>query len=177
MPPLEGVTFFEELVNFDQFRRGHAEEGGLDFHTAVERKIVSVHHDRRAGVLIQLRQAAHVIDVRVGADDGFDGELVAAEETKEAFDFVTRIDDDALKGARVTDDGTIALQHANRDFEIDHLRIGRVGHAVGGSELVHGESIPLAFWRIIACGAVKDDLRKEFVWQLGDGRLPGLWTP
>jgi hypothetical protein len=109
-----------------------------------------VHHDRRASVLVELGQAAYVVDVGVGADDGLHGELVAPEETQDAFHLIARIDDDAFERARIADDGTVALQHADRDFEIDHLRVGRIGHAVRKAYFVHRESISLGFCRIIS---------------------------
>jgi hypothetical protein len=143
--PLEGVTFFEKLVNFDEFGRANTKKCGLNFHAAIKGKIVGVHHDGSTRVLIELCEAADVVNVRVGADDGFHGEFVAAEKAQDAFDFVAGIDDDALERARIADDGTIALQHSNRDFEIDHLGIARIGHAAGWGEVVHGESISSGF--------------------------------
>ena len=146
--PLERVALFKQLVNFDDFGSGHAEEGGLHFHAAIEREIVVVHHDGRAGVLVKLGEAADVIDVRVGADDGLDGEFVAAEEAEDAFDFVAGIDDDALEGAGIADDGAVALKHANGDLEVDHFLVGGVGQAVRWMNLAHGESISLGRWRL-----------------------------
>jgi len=124
-------------VNIDEFGGRHAEECCLDFHAAVEGEIVAVHHDGSAGVLVKLSEAADVINVRVGADDGFDFETVAANEAKNAFDFVAGIDDDALLGAGIADDGTVALQHADGNLEVNHLRIGGVGHTVDLVRFAH----------------------------------------
>jgi len=96
-----------------------------------------MHHDGRASVLVKLGEAADVIDMRVGADDGFDGESVAANQAEDAFDFVAGVDHDAFSGAWVADDGTVALQHAHGNFEVDHLRVGGVGHALHLASLGH----------------------------------------
>jgi len=41
-------------------------------------------------------QAADVINVGVGADDDFDGELVAAKKAEDALDLIAGIDDDGF---------------------------------------------------------------------------------
>jgi hypothetical protein len=132
--PFERIAVFQELIDPAEFGGLHAEKGGLDFHGIVERKIVIVHHDRRAGVLVELGEAADVVDVGVSADDGFDEEFVAAEQAEDALDLVTRVDDDGFVSFGITDDGTVALQQANRNFDVNHIRVGgvrsskRVGH-------------------------------------------------
>jgi hypothetical protein len=135
--PVQGVVFLQELMNVDEFRGGKAKISSLRFHAAVERQIITVHHDRGAGVLIQLRKATDVVDVRVCADNGFDGQFVPAQKTENAFDFVPRIDHDAFQRAWVADDGAIALQHADGDLEIDHLGVGGVRHFVYGRQEAH----------------------------------------
>jgi hypothetical protein len=135
--PLEDVALLEELMNLDEFGRVHADEGGLDFHAAVEREIIAVHHDRSAGVLIELGAAADVVDVSVCADDGFDCEFVAAEEAEDALDLIAGINDDGLECAGVADDGAVALEHADGDLDVDHLRVGGVGQAMAGIHGVH----------------------------------------
>jgi hypothetical protein len=86
-----------------------------------------VHHDRGASILMEFGQAADVIDVSMGADNGFDGEFVAAEKAEDAFDFVAGVDHDGFMSLGIADDGAVALQHADRDFDVDHVRIGGVG--------------------------------------------------
>jgi hypothetical protein len=76
--PTESVAFLEEMIDVDEFRRFDTEEIGLHFHAMIKGKIVVVHHDGRAGVLMELGEAADVVNVGVGADDDFDGELIAA---------------------------------------------------------------------------------------------------
>jgi hypothetical protein len=125
--PLEGITVFQELIDRGEFRRAQAEKRSLDFHGIVERKIVVVHHDGSAGVLMELGEAADMVDVRMGADNGFDGEFVTAEKAEDTLDFVAGVDHDGFMSFGIADDGAVALQHANGDFDIDHLRIGGVG--------------------------------------------------
>jgi hypothetical protein len=97
----------------------------------IERQVVAVHHDRRSGVLVELGEAADVIDVRVGADDGFYGQLVAADEAEDAFYFVAGVDDDGFARFRIADDGAIALQHSDRDLDVNHFRMRGVRHSYG----------------------------------------------
>ena len=137
--PLQDVAFLEELVDFDEFGSGHTDESSLHFHAAVEGEIIAVHHDGSTGVLVELGEAADVVDVSVGADDGLDVELVATEKTEDAFDFIAGIDDDGFQGAGVADDGAVALEHADGDLEVDHFRVGSVRKAVAGVGRVHKE--------------------------------------
>jgi hypothetical protein len=129
--PLEGVAIFQEVIDGGEFWRAHAEKRGLNFHGVVEREIVVVHHDGGASVLMELGEAADVIDVSMSADNSFDGEFVTAEKAKDAFDFVTGIDHNGFMSFGITDDGAVALQGADGDFDVDHLRIGGVGRVEG----------------------------------------------
>jgi hypothetical protein len=135
--PVKRVIFLQKLMDLDEFRRWKAKVGGLRFHPAVEREIITMHHDGGAGVLIEFGEATDVVNMRVRADYGFDGKFVAAEKTEDAFDFVARIDDDAFQCAWIADDGAIALKHADGDLEIDHLGIGGVRHFVCGGQEAH----------------------------------------
>ena len=75
----------------------------MDVHGVIEGEIVVVHHDGRAGVLMELGEAPNVIDVGVGADDDFDGELVAAEKAEDALDFIAGVDDDGFEDLGIAD--------------------------------------------------------------------------
>jgi hypothetical protein len=57
--------------------------------------------------------------VRVSADDGFDSQLVAAEQVHDAMDFVAGIEDDGFARDRIADDGAVALQQADRNGEME----------------------------------------------------------
>ena len=76
--PAEGVAFFQQVVDAGDFGSGDAEERGLHFHGLIERQILLMHEDRGAGDPMQFAESADVVDVRMSADDGFYGELVAA---------------------------------------------------------------------------------------------------
>ncbi len=125
--PTESVAFFKKMIDIDEIGRGNAEEVGLYVHGVIERKIIVVHHDGSASVLMEFGETADVVNVGVGADDDLDGELVAAEEIEDAFDFVAGVDDDGFAGFGIADDQTIALEHADGQFDVDHLRVSGVG--------------------------------------------------
>ena len=117
--PAERVAFFEKVIDCGEFRGSDAEKRGLHVHALVERKIFAMHEHWRSGEMVELGQAADVVDVGVGADDGFCGKAVATEELEDAADFVTGIDDDGLARNGIADDGAIALQHADRNGDLD----------------------------------------------------------
>jgi len=125
--PTESVAFLEKMIDVDEFGRFNTEEVGLHVHAVIEGEIVAVHHDGRAGVLMELGKAADVINVGVGADDDFDGELVAAKKAEDALDFVARIDNKGFASIGIANDQTIALEHADRDLDVDHRRVGGIG--------------------------------------------------
>ena len=107
--PLQSVALFQKLIDAHQFWRGYSQKVGLLIHGVIERQIVAMHQDRGASVLAQFGEATDVVDVRVRADDGFDGELVAPEEFENAGDFVAGINDQSFAGDGVRDDGAVAL--------------------------------------------------------------------
>jgi len=140
--PFESISVFQQLVNFDQFRGRHPEERRLDLHATVEGQVVTVHHHGRPRVLVKLREAADMVDVRMRADYGFHLEFVAPEKAENAFDFISGIDDDALQSVRIANDGAVALQEAYRDLEVDHLWVGRIRQSMGRVHFIHkGEYI------------------------------------
>jgi len=82
-----------------------------------------------------------VIDVGVGADDGFYGEFITADEIEEAFDFVAGIEDNGFAGFGVADDGAVALEDADGNFDVDEFGVGGVegaGWVWRGIRGVHG---------------------------------------
>ncbi len=79
----------------------------------VKPQIVGVHVDGGVGGLLDAVQADHVIDVRVGDDDGADFQMMALENFENFFGVVSGIDDDGVVRFRVSDDVAIALQHAD----------------------------------------------------------------
>ena len=84
-----------------------------------------MHQDGSAGVLMELAEAADVVNVGVGTYDGFDGEAVAAEEFEDAGDFVAGVDDQRFAREGIADDRAIALQHSDGNGDVDQaLRYG-----------------------------------------------------
>jgi hypothetical protein len=140
--PLQRVAFAKELVNLSDWRRFDAQEARLHLHRLIERNVVAMHQNGSAGVIVELLQTADVVNVRVGADDGFYGELVAAEQIHDAVDFVAGVEDDGFTRDGIADDGAVALQDADRNGEMQQslavlrsvLRavfpIVSIGHAV-----------------------------------------------
>jgi len=125
--PTERVAFLEKMIDIDEFGSFHAEKGGLDFHAVIKGEIIAVHHNGRAGVLVELGEAADVINVGVGADDELDDEFIAAQKTEDSFDFIAGVDDDGFAGFGIADDHTVALEHADGQLDVDHRRVGGVG--------------------------------------------------
>ncbi len=119
------------MIDIDEIGRGDAEEVRLHVHGMIERKIIAVHHDGSAGVLMEFGKAADMIDVGVGADDDLDGKFVAAEEIEDAFDFVAGVDDEGFARFGIANDQAIALKHADGELDVDHLRVSGVGEIQG----------------------------------------------
>ncbi len=125
--PTERVAFLKKMIDIHEFGCFHAEKGGLDFHAVIKGEIVVVHHDGRAGVLMEFGEAADVINVGVGADDDLDDEFVASQKAEDALDLIAGVDDDGFAGFGIADDQTIALEQADGQLDVDHLRVGGVG--------------------------------------------------
>jgi hypothetical protein len=117
--PLQRVAVRKKLIDFSHLRRRHAQERRLHIHALIERHVISVHHDRRAGILMQLAQAADVVDVRVRADDHLYDQLVTAEKVQDAIDFVAGVDHQRFARGRIADDRAIALQHPHGNGDVD----------------------------------------------------------
>ena len=97
----------------------HAEECRLHVHRLIKRQIVAVHQHGGARVLMQLAQAADVVDVRVRADDHLYDQLVTAEKVQDAIDFVAGVDHQRFARDRIADDRAIALQHPHGNGDVD----------------------------------------------------------
>lgn len=80
-----------------------------------------MHQDGSAGETVQFAETADVVDVRVSADDGFHGELVAGEQVHDAADLIAGVDDQSFARERIADDGAIALQHAYGNGDVNQF--------------------------------------------------------
>src|ERR1700731_4440731 len=81
--PAKNVAFLQQLIDIGKLRGVDAEERRLHLHGLIERQVVAGHQHGSARVLMKFAQSADVIDVRVRADDGLEGELMTAEEGQE----------------------------------------------------------------------------------------------
>jgi len=68
------------------------------------------------------REATDMVDVRVGADDGSDCQMVAAKNFENALDFVTRIHDDRLVRGPIAEYRAVALQQPHGNHFVYKLR-------------------------------------------------------
>jgi len=78
-----------------------------------------MHQNGSACVIVQFLDAADVIDVGVRANDGFDGEFVAAEQVHDAVNFVAGVEDQSFARDWIADDRAVALQHADGNGEVE----------------------------------------------------------
>ncbi len=92
---------------------------------------------RGAGGAAEFGEAAYVVDVRVGADDGADFQVVAREDFEDALDFVAGIDDQGFMRFGIAHDRAVALEHANGEDFVDQA----FGHWVEYSIGVGGASL------------------------------------
>src|SRR5258708_24815430 len=111
--PAKNVAFLQQLIHVGEFRREDAKESGLHIHGLIEWQVVAVHEYGSAGVLMKFAQAADVIDVRVGADNGLYGELMAAEKVQDAIYFIAGGPHQRLARHRIARAGTISLQDSH----------------------------------------------------------------
>src|SRR5260370_9846459 len=88
--PAKNVAFLQQLIHVGEFRREDAKESGLHIHGLIEWQVVAVHGYGSAGGLMKFAQTAAGIDVRVGADNGLYGELMAAQKGQDANFFIAR---------------------------------------------------------------------------------------
>jgi hypothetical protein len=81
--------------------------------------------DRGSGELFEAMGSGDVIDVCVGDENLFDGEVVLCEEGQDSGDVVAGIDDDGFAGGFVAEDGAVALEGADGKDLVNHgfLRI------------------------------------------------------
>ena len=116
----DDATVFQGIVGRVDFGGWHAEPAGLDVHHLDQGKIAGIVEDGRAGELFEAGGAGDVVDVGVGDEYLLDGEVVTVQDRHDARYVVARIDDDSLAGGLVTEDGAVALQHADGQDFVDH---------------------------------------------------------
>src|SRR5581483_6698349 len=138
--PGQLVAFLQQVVDAGYGRRRHAEESRLHVHRLIQWQIVPVHQHRSAGVRVQARKSAHMVNVRVRAYDGLYGQLVPAEQVENARNLVAGIDHQSFACDRIPDDRAIALQLADGNGDLYHA----VAYGIKCADrLRHGKSIAL----------------------------------
>ena len=76
--PRKRISLFQQVVDFHEFRGTHPEECRLRLHAAIQGKVVTMHHHRRARVLMEPRESADMVDMSVRADDCLHHQFVPA---------------------------------------------------------------------------------------------------
>src|SRR5215472_1940098 len=92
---------------------------------------------------MQLAQSADVVNVRMRADNGLHSQAPPAEKVQNAGDFVSRIYNQSFARQRVPDDRAIALQHANRNGDVNQPIVGSVERGQAGKAVSHEAIISL----------------------------------
>lgn len=113
--PANGGAFLDEILDGSALRSGNSEPLRLDVEMAIKLDIAFVDEDGRAGGAVKTGEAADMVNVGVGADDGADFQIVAEQNFEDALDFVSGVHDDGFAGRRIAQDGAIALEQADGD--------------------------------------------------------------
>jgi len=111
---------FEGAVGGKDLRRGDAEPGGLLVHYGELGKVVLVQKNGCAGGFFQAGRAADMVDVPVGDDDLFEGEIVVGQAREDLGYVVAGVDDHGFAGGLVAEDGAVALEGADGEGFADH---------------------------------------------------------
>ncbi len=119
--PTNRIPFAQKLLHFCDLRRLNAQPFRLHVQFPVQLQITLVHKNRRAGDPVQRRQPAHMIDMRMRADNRQDLQLVTIENLDDALHLIARIDDDRFMRLRIAKNRAIALQHADGNNFVNQI--------------------------------------------------------
>ena len=109
------ITIVQVAIERGHRWRGDAQPFGLFGKVLVQRNVGFVDHGRRTGELLEHGQRTDVIDVRVRGHDGTHLEAMPLERCKDAFAFVTRVDDDRALARLSAQKDAVALQRPDRN--------------------------------------------------------------
>jgi len=107
----------------DFARRGDADPRCLYVEHLQQRVVILIEQDWRASLRAQLHGSADVVDVGVGYDDLLHVKLVLADDGKNVFNVIARIDDHGFARGLVADDRAVTLQRADGQDLVDHSLI------------------------------------------------------
>ena len=113
--PSQRLALPEEIINLTDLWRRNAQPLRLRSKGTVRGKVGFVNQNGCFGGAAQRGERSHVIDVRVGAEDGAYMKSVALDHIQYPLRLLTRINDDCLARLRVAQNRAIALQHSNRN--------------------------------------------------------------
>lgn len=111
---------FEAGIGRGNFRSGNPQPTCLKIHHLDQWQVVLVVENRRAGKALEALRSGDMIDVRMGDDDLFYGELVLIEEPDDAGDVIAGIDYDGLAGGFIAKDRAVALERTDGEYFVDH---------------------------------------------------------
>src|SRR5437016_2084927 len=106
----DSIAVLNEMLDRAAFRHRHAYPLGLDIELFKQEEIGFMDGGRSVCALLQLGNGAHMIDVRVRADDLHCRQAMLFETLQYFQGIVTRIDDDGFAGLFVAKNGAIALK-------------------------------------------------------------------
>jgi folate-binding protein YgfZ len=117
--PVQDVALFQQLIHIRDLGRRDTQERRLHIHRLIKRQVVPVHQHGRTRVLVKFAQTAHMIDVRVGADNGFHNQPMTPNQIQDARDFVSRVHHKRFARRRIANDRAVALQHSHWNGDVN----------------------------------------------------------
>src|ERR1700745_3080927 len=120
-PPAHRVTPFHEILNARHRRRRHPKPLRLCIQMFVQLHVRLMNHHRRASRPMQLRQPAHMINMRVRAHDGPQLEPMPLQNLENPPNIIARIHNNRFVRNRIAQNRTVALQHPHRNHFMDQF--------------------------------------------------------
>ena len=84
-----------------------------------------------------------MVNVRVGADDGLDGETAPAEKVENALDLVAGVYHESFARERVANDRAIALKYADGNGDVNQTLLGGIERGQTSQGVSHSAIIAL----------------------------------
>ena len=119
---LHRVRLSNALINIHFARRRYANPCGLHVEHLQQLVIILIEQDWCAGCSPQFHGPTHMVDVSMSNDDLLYLQVMLADKRENALDLIAGIDHHGLVRGLVSNDGTVALQRANRKDFVDHRK-------------------------------------------------------